>query len=518
MVFGVTEDIKVLKTSPEDSQSKVPLTTEIKVFFSQAIDAATLHTGTFIVARNAITPIAGSVRYEALPNPKFGIQDGDFVGIFTPSEPLQPETQYQITLVGLSHPFTGGTNSVIKNVVGNAMGHNEVFAFSTGSVSALPPVIELPVEYSSITEVRPTFRWTAIAGADKYEIMVGTSELMDPLYLPPGWSQTFPLDIPGDQTEFSPDVPFETGKQYYWKMRTYIDERWSAWSLLHSFYILEPGQEVPYLPEREFEPGQGAYELLTGNEPFRLIAVEPADMDLDQEPEYIKAIYNKQIDPDSIDINNIQITGHKVQQSDPNTTSPGAVGIDDAYVDPEQPNILVIIPNGGSAPVSIGGSGSMTAAWYENLFRDIQHLSARRYGFGKHFLDLTERVSGQDNLYTDTRISQLRLARREPYPVGEWIGSTFEIEAPGNIKDVQMRSRFEVEDDTQIRIRLSSDGGATYMTADFAYDPEDDIQTVDVPINPGAHIRVKVEMMSESSDRTPRMEWFTVLFNVEVSP
>ena len=160
----------------------------------------------------------------------------------------------------------------------------------------------------------------------------------------------------------------------------------------------------------------------------------------------------------------------------------------------------------------------MNAAWFENLFRDIQHLSARRFGFGKHFLDLTERVEGQANLYTDTRISQLRLDRREPYPTGTWKGSTFFIDAPGNIKDVQMRSAFTVEDDTQIRIRVSSDGGATYMTADFVYDATKDIQTVDVPINPGSHIRVKVEMMSESADRTPRMDWFVLVFNVEVTP
>ena len=346
-MFGVTEDFKVIKTDPGDGRSNVALNSEIKVYFSQAVDAATLHTGTFVVQRNSATPIAGSVRYEVTPR-------GEFVGVFKPSVVLHPETTYQVTLVGLSHPVTGGTASVIKSFAGVTLGRNVTFVFSTGAVSVQPPVPESPVEYSSVTDTKPKLQWALIAGATNYEIEIGTSELMDPLYIPPGSSISYPVVVPGDQDNYVPADDFERGIQYFWRIRTYQNGTFSAWSSIHSFRILQPDEDRPYIPGSDvpYQPTGDSNMLFSGTEAFRVLGVEPVNGAMDQDPEYFRVFFNKAIDEDSLDLDTFicNIKGSKVVSSDPNTSDPGIIEIEEAYVDEEDATILIIVPVGGAAP------------------------------------------------------------------------------------------------------------------------------------------------------------------------
>ncbi|OHD15245.1 MAG: hypothetical protein A2Y38_04305 [Spirochaetes bacterium GWB1_59_5] len=345
-MFGVTEDFRVVRTDPGNSYSNIPLNRDIRVYFNQAVDVETLNTGTFIVARNSATPIAGAVRYETN-------QRGEFIGIFTPQVILHADTTYQVTLVGLSHPITGGAAMVIKSALGYSLGRNFSFVFSTGSVSVQPPVLELPVEYSSITEEKPLFQWTLIAGATNYELEIGTSELMDPLYTPPGSSQTYPITIPGDVDNYTPSDSFERELQYYWRIRTYQAGVFSAWSALYSFYILGLGEDPPYVPPAEnFVPVGDPTMLFGGSEEFRVVGTEPAPSAIGVDPDYFLIHFNKAIDEESIDSDTFRCTirGNKLIDSDPNTSIDREIDIEDAYVDEEDPTILVIIPVGGAAP------------------------------------------------------------------------------------------------------------------------------------------------------------------------
>ena len=510
-MFRVTEDIKVLRTDPPDGRSNVPLNAEIKIYFSQAVEPATLNTGTIIVARNSSTPIAGSVRYESN-------ERGEFIGVFRPSVILHAETTYQVAVIGLANPFTGNTNTVIKNVVGNSMGRNYILNFSTGMVDVQPPVPELPVESSAVADDKPLFQWTPVSGAVSYELEIGTSELMDPLYLPEGSQLAYPLIVPGTENQFVPDASFVKGAQYYWRIRAYKGGVWSAWSILRSFYVLQIGEDNPYAPrDDQFIPTGDSYLMLNTTEPFTIIAIDPLDGAVDQLPDTIRVTFNKAIDPDSIDPDLISFIGRKVVQSDPNIHEPGAVDFN-AYVDDEETNVLIIDLTGSSGGGGVAGGTRVNAQMFENMFADILYASGLHYGFGKHFMDLTERVVGSDELYTDVRNSQLRLNRNMPFTTGLWKHTTFERAAvlPFNVQDITVRAKFTIEDHTELEILVSMDGGVNFSVVNFVYDPVDNIQKADVSVTAGNALQFDIRMKTGNSSNTPRVEWIMLLFNEAV--
>jgi len=516
MVFGFVDDLRVTRVSPREIQSNVSLDSEILVYFSQAVDRDTLTAGTFIVASNSMRPIPGYVSYEAT-------QAGEFIGRFRPQQPLDPQTTYQATIVGLANPFTGGTNAVVKNIVGNSMGKNFVWNFSTGDVSIQPPSAELPFEYSSIYDTRPLFRWAPVTAAESYQIEIGYSELMDPLLVPPAGQPAVIIPAIDSETqlpntEWRPDEELPAGVQYFWHIRTLVAGQWSAWSLLHSFYVLEPGQEAPYVPQTTGPTWENVGQVLSGNEPFMIIGIDPPDFSMNVDPEYFRVTFNRNINPDTVDLSCVTLFGNKILQSDPNVREPGTIGIESVYVDEDEPNVLIIVPEGGTPPgpsPSPGtGSGGMDIQQYENLFRDILHVSGRRWAFGKHFMDVTERVEGEDELYTDTLHGELRFTRRAPYaPASTWKHTIFELELAGETASVEVRARFTMPDETNLRLYVSADDGMTYSEILFSYDPAKEIQTGIADVVQGNKMKVKVEMRVMDEALTPAMEWFIVLFN-----
>jgi len=510
-MHGVVDNLRVKRSDPHDGQENVSLSSSIKVYFTQALDPATLTHGTFIVARNSFTPIPGKVTYEATP-------DGDFVGTFTPELSLEGQQTYQVILVGRAHPFSGGTSEVIRNIAGYPLGDNVTFTFSTSLVDVQPPIAETPIEYSSIVETRPVFSWSKIANADEYQIEIGKTSLMNPLFIP---EDDDPVLIPQPTTpnvSFVASREFETDQQYYWRLRTRKGTVCSAWSVLHTFYIISEGAESPYIPPSQPAPYPGS-QLLNVSTSFAMVSIDPQMAAIGDEPEYIRVVYNKEIDPDSINLDNIRIVGTKCLQSDPNTTEPGIVQIADAYPDPDEPNVLIIVPVGGTGPGGTGSAGGsqMTAADYWNLFRDIAQTSGYRRAFAKHFLDLTERIDA-DQLYTDVRNSRMRISRRAPYtPIGQERSTTFHVIAPNPAKKFEIQFRCSEPENTSLVLYISTLNEVYVHDGSWQYDPTNDVQIayIETPVA-GTEIKVKISMMTNDEQASPEIEWFAVLFNDEV--
>ena len=84
--FGSGTAPSVVFTSPSAYQSNIWSNATISVAFSAVLDPTTLNTATFQVIDQDGNPVAGTVSY--LGN----------IAVFTPTDPLQPGTQYTVTL------------------------------------------------------------------------------------------------------------------------------------------------------------------------------------------------------------------------------------------------------------------------------------------------------------------------------------------------------------------------------------------------------------------------------------
>jgi sugar lactone lactonase YvrE len=103
----------VTLVSPLNGASGVPVTTFIKAVFSEAMNASTINTSTFLVRNGG--PVAGSVTY----------YPGNLTAVFVPSAPLLTNTLYTVNV-------TRG----VADLAGNHPASNFVWAFTT----AAPPV------------------------------------------------------------------------------------------------------------------------------------------------------------------------------------------------------------------------------------------------------------------------------------------------------------------------------------------------------------------------------------------
>jgi photosystem II stability/assembly factor-like uncharacterized protein len=102
------------------------------------------------------------------------------------------------------------------------------FTTSIGS-QALAPVLESPEAGASNVPLKPIFQWSAIAGADSYELVVSTrAELDNPTIL-----KTDSYTLPG--TAWQCNVSLDYNTTYYWKVRAVNGDTLSAWSAVGAF-------------------------------------------------------------------------------------------------------------------------------------------------------------------------------------------------------------------------------------------------------------------------------------------
>ncbi|MEE8353672.1 MAG: fibronectin type III domain-containing protein, partial [Dehalococcoidales bacterium] len=109
----------------------------------------------------------------------------------------------------------------------------------------------------------PVFQWSAVSGADGYELVVST----DSLFADPVIYRWGALALPA--TAWQSDTELEYGETYFWKVRGRSSNSFSAWSAVAAFTTETPPPTVP--PPAPAEPEET--EPAPQDEP----AVEPVE-------------------------------------------------------------------------------------------------------------------------------------------------------------------------------------------------------------------------------------------------
>ena len=510
-MFSAVKNLQIKSTLPADGAQGISIGSTISAKFTQGVDPSTLHTGTFIVARNSVTPIPGVITYRAT-------QDGEFIAVFTPSTTLDPSSSFQVTLVGRTHPISGDTSNVIRNAAGYPLGQNYTFTFFTGNVNIQPPQIIQPLNYSAIRTPLPVFAWTRINNVDSYNLEIGTTSLMEPLYFPPTSSIIYPISIPNPATSpvaFTPDQEFGYDQQYYWRVRTVMGISVSAWSELQSFFLSDPTRsniydamkpELPPVLDSVPTVDDPSYSEI----PFSVISVDPVDGTIGDLPDRFTVKFSKNIDPASIDTARIKIVGTKIIQSDYNISSMGDVTIQDIYVDPDDPTSLIIIPVGGGASPATLERPMMTAEDFTDLFRDILVASGYQRMFAQDFLATVD-----GDLYVNTLRSVLSIGRAPSYQIGRFLSTSIHATLPSSVSRFEIKFACDVPIGTNLVIELSTDDGVTpVVDGGWTYDDTVDIQSMNIlnPL-PGTAMDITIKMRTSDTTKTPELYWFVVLFN-----
>lgn len=161
----------------------------------------------------------------------------------------------------------------------------------TEAVTLLP---ELPTPGAAGVPLQPVFRWTAMMGADAYELLVAPDIGFDQ----PVITRTGDYALPGNAWES--DLTLEPGKTYYWKLRAVTGNKYSPWSSSGIFTtaaaaIPGPDADVPETPPEQITP-DGTIKAFTQVEPDReLFPPEPEATGI--QPQTTPVIFEQQSIP-----------------------------------------------------------------------------------------------------------------------------------------------------------------------------------------------------------------------------
>lgn len=127
------------------------------------------------------------------------------------------------------------------------------FTTSLGS-QALAPVLESPQAGANGVSLKPIFQWSAIAGADSYELVVSTkAECDNPTIL-----KTDGYALPG--TAWQCNLSLDHDTTYYWKVRAVNGDTHSDWSAIGAFSTGPPPLESNSPPEPPPEPESNSFD------------------------------------------------------------------------------------------------------------------------------------------------------------------------------------------------------------------------------------------------------------------
>jgi photosystem II stability/assembly factor-like uncharacterized protein len=116
---------------------------------------------------------------------------------------------------------------------------SEKWSFSTPMGTEAPaPRLESPSAGASGVPIEPIFQWSAIDGADSYELMVSTFATFDN----PTILKTGDYALPATAWQCNISLNYDT--TYYWKVRAVSANSCSAWSAVSAF-ITEPEPSSP---------------------------------------------------------------------------------------------------------------------------------------------------------------------------------------------------------------------------------------------------------------------------------
>jgi photosystem II stability/assembly factor-like uncharacterized protein len=107
---------------------------------------------------------------------------------------------------------------------------SDKWSFTTSfGTEAYAPELESPEAGATDVPLRPIFQWSAVAGADGYELVVSTHEAVDnPTILKTG---SFALP----NTAWQSNIDLDYGTTYYWKVRAVSSSTQSPWSAVSAF-------------------------------------------------------------------------------------------------------------------------------------------------------------------------------------------------------------------------------------------------------------------------------------------
>lgn len=104
------------------------------------------------------------------------------------------------------------------------------WSFTTPMGTEAPaPRLESPEAGASGVPIEPIFQWSAIAGADSYELMVSTAATFDNSTI----LKTDDYALPSTAWQCNISLNYDT--TYYWKVRAVSDDTCSAWSAVSAF-------------------------------------------------------------------------------------------------------------------------------------------------------------------------------------------------------------------------------------------------------------------------------------------
>jgi len=163
---------------------------------------------------------------------------------------------------------------------------SEKRSFTTSlDTEAIALKLESPAAGSSGVQVKPIFQWTAISGADAYELLVSTgSDFASPVII-----KQDDYALPANAWQCDANLDYDT--TYYWKVRAINASTHSAWSAAGVFATEpSPSDEAegkvaeltaptpPQLPDKTAEPQTNAAELLPAAlSPVQLTPPSPSE-------------------------------------------------------------------------------------------------------------------------------------------------------------------------------------------------------------------------------------------------
>jgi len=124
------------------------------------------------------------------------------------------------------------------------------FTTSLGS-SVIAPNLRSPGAGAKSVGLRPIFQWSAIAGADSYELLVSTDVSFVNLII----KKTLPA------TAWQSDTSLDHDTTYYWKVRATGSSSYSAWSAVSAFTTRSSSELTP--PSSSSPPSSPAIESLS---------------------------------------------------------------------------------------------------------------------------------------------------------------------------------------------------------------------------------------------------------------
>jgi photosystem II stability/assembly factor-like uncharacterized protein len=135
---------------------------------------------------------------------------------------------------------------------------SDKWSFTTSfGTEAYAPQLESPEAGAIGVSVKPIFQWSAVAGADGYELVVSTEAAVDnPTILKTG---TFSLP----NTAWQANIELDYGTTYYWKVRAVSASTYSPWSAVSAF-TTEPAPTTSSIIPNSTQPPSPATLDWTG--------------------------------------------------------------------------------------------------------------------------------------------------------------------------------------------------------------------------------------------------------------